>query len=361
MINLKKHDKKTQEIKMEEDDDYDEELELFHGRYQNSYLVVEKEFPQTIPPDDDSDAIEEPSHFTHSLTKFNENNGFVDMSRASPVEPLAPSSNNPEREEKSEYVKKSDVSVKEKRKSSILEESSNRSSVVENHKKATSVSSRQRNAAYSSNLSIGKPTSERKSMAHWVEEEKEEFKKQLSVHGKDWKRISQVITNKTEKQIRNFYQNYKKKMNLEELLPSQERGRGKKLESGLSGLKRTRSFNNSVPSFNKRAKKRKVISSDNSDDNSLSQIEEEKYESDHKVKAKEPSESSSVKESPKKPKRRDKKVISNSSPSKSSSSSKEPSESGSVESSLSSSSSGSESKSAEKDVTPNYESGDSLD
>ena len=41
-IRLKQHEKKTQDIKIDEDDDIDPELELFHSRYQNSYLVVDK-------------------------------------------------------------------------------------------------------------------------------------------------------------------------------------------------------------------------------------------------------------------------------------------------------------------------------
>ena len=68
MINLKKHEKKTQEIKIDEDEDFDEELELFHSRYQNSYLVVDKTFPSNIPKDDLSEKSisNEGSEYSHS-------------------------------------------------------------------------------------------------------------------------------------------------------------------------------------------------------------------------------------------------------------------------------------------------------
>lgn len=148
--------------------------------------------------------------------------------------------------------------------------------------KGSSVSSRQRNP-YQTGPSLSKTFSERRSMAHWVEEEKEEFKKQLSIHGKNWKLLAQMITNKTEKQIRNFYQNYKKKMHLEDLLPKGDKSKGKKSESSLSGIKRTRSFNKSMSPFKKRNKKRKVISSnDESGSDSLSEIEEEKEQKANK-------------------------------------------------------------------------------
>ena len=101
-------------------------------------------------------------------------------------------------------------------------------------------------------------------MAHWVEEEKEEFKKQLQVHGKNWRKIATIIKNKTEKQIRNFYQNYKKKLCLEDLLPKTERGRGKKHESSHSGLKRVRSFNKSLSPV-KHGNKRKKVNSNSSE------------------------------------------------------------------------------------------------
>lgn len=74
VINLRKHDQKTQEIKMEEEEDFDHELELFRGRYQNSYLVVDKEFPQDVPPDDVSE-IDDDSNFSpfpgHKYTEVN--------------------------------------------------------------------------------------------------------------------------------------------------------------------------------------------------------------------------------------------------------------------------------------------------
>jgi hypothetical protein len=38
-------------------------------------------------------------------------------------------------------------------------------------------------------------------MAHWVEDEKEEFKRLLTIHGKNWESIATALRNKTEKQI----------------------------------------------------------------------------------------------------------------------------------------------------------------
>ena len=163
-----------------------------------------------------------------------------------------------------------------------------------------SASSNQR-ASYYSNPMFSTNLTKRPSMAHWVEEEKEEFKKQLSIHGKNWKMLAQLIPNKTEKQIRNFYQNYKKKMNLEDLLPKEGKSKHhghkqathfkhdskknkNKDDNKLWGLKRTRSFNKTISPFKRRNhNKRKVISSeDNLSSKSLSDIEEEKNQNSSK-------------------------------------------------------------------------------
>lgn len=68
--------------------------------------------------------------------------------------------------------------------------------------------------------------------SHWTDGEKQLFLQQLSVHGKNWKVLSDIISTKTVNQIKNYYQNYRNKLNLDELLPDIERnpgrGRGKK-------------------------------------------------------------------------------------------------------------------------------------
>lgn len=195
-------------------------------------------------------------------------------------------------------------------------------------------------------------------MAHWIESEKEEFKKQLSIHGKNWKKIALIITNKTEKQIRNFYQNYKKKMNLEELLPSNDRGKSKKVEPSSAGLKRTRSFNRSISPFKRDRKKRKVISSDEDSQNSLSNIEEEKEIS---RKRKSDSDSSLSSDKPKKGRKKNKVISESSSGSSGSSSSSSNSNDESIESSLSSKRSASDDESKGKEMTPKYDTGSDLD
>lgn len=240
--------------------------------------------------------------------------------------------------------------------------------------KQSSISSKPQNATFHSNPSLSKTISERKNMAHWIESEKEEFKKQLQVHGKNWKKIATIITNKTEKQIRNFYQNYKKKMSLEELLPKNERGRGKKQEPSVSGIKRTRSFTKSAsPDKKKSTKRRKVASSDESSEKSHSKIEEEKYARDSNYKqndGSEDEEDSSLSEASEKPKRRNRKIVNSSSEEAQSSSSS--SSDNSVESSLSSKSSSSRKNNGKgktkakagiinKKKSHDYESGESLD
>lgn len=211
---------KTQEIKMEEEDDFDAEFELYHGRYQSKYLVVEKEFPKEIPADDES--LEHDSQSSHSVhVKTSDFNGNNDIEKSAQTYEMGISTSHVfVREEKSENLKQSDRSQTAKK--SINNDSSNSHSSERNDNKQSSNSSKNKDSKYP-HLHMSKSASERRSMAHWVESEKSEFKKQLSIHGKDWKRIAKIIKNKTEKQIRNFYQNYKKKMNLEELLPDEER------------------------------------------------------------------------------------------------------------------------------------------
>lgn len=50
--------------------------------------------------------------------------------------------------------------------------------------------------------------------SHWTEKEKELFLKCLMNYGKNWEIISLKFPNKTVKQLRNFFQNNKDKLNL---------------------------------------------------------------------------------------------------------------------------------------------------
>ena len=324
------HEKKQQEeIKietnddgLEEDDDFDEFEEGYQGRYQIEYKVLEKKLPENNLPYEDSE-MEDASQYSHSVherIKSVKGDNDNENKSAQTFEMGISTSNAYVREDKSDVQKQSENSQAPK-KTYTIENSSVRSSSVGRDQKPFSQSSKQRNS-YSKPV-LSKAGSERKSMAHWIESEKEEFKKQLSIHGKDWKKISEIITNKTEKQIRNFYQNYKKKMKLEDLLPSKDKqetsksidggasplvkrkqsekvGKDTNSKSGKksgenygtsskkktkkseievspsSKLKRARSYNKSAsPYKNKRNKKRKIISSDNESEQSLSNVDEE--------------------------------------------------------------------------------------
>jgi hypothetical protein len=306
-VNKKMHETKLQMIRMEEEAD-DEDNEIYRSRFQSSYVFIEKEFPQEIPPDDES--MEE-SEYTPEYTKkdllgartydigISTMNDIFDSGIPRRLNDLNVSLNainqryalnTSSRDDQTETVRQSDISQRERKRINMpsedmdmsedravqLEVSSQRSSSHEKEYKQSSISSKTKTQFYGKDTILSKTGSERKSMAHWIDSEKEEFKAQLSIHGKNWKRISQIITNKTEKQIRNFYQNYKKKMNLEELLPSHEKQKSKKKStSPLSGLKRAKSFTRSISPFKKGTKKKKakIVSSEESE---LSEIEEVK-------------------------------------------------------------------------------------
>lgn len=64
--------------------------------------------------------------------------------------------------------------------------------------------------------------------SHWNDEEKQIFKEYLSKYGKDWDKIASVIKTKTSSQVKNYFQNYRIKLNLYELLPEDQRGKLKK-------------------------------------------------------------------------------------------------------------------------------------
>jgi hypothetical protein len=53
--------------------------------------------------------------------------------------------------------------------------------------------------------------------SHWTDGEKQIFKDQFVKHGKDWKSIAEALPSKTANQVKNFYQNYRVKLNLDSL------------------------------------------------------------------------------------------------------------------------------------------------
>lgn len=58
--------------------------------------------------------------------------------------------------------------------------------------------------------------------SQWSYDEKMQFLSHFQEVGRDWNYISSKITSKTPNQVRNFYQNYKKKLNLEFLDSKQD-------------------------------------------------------------------------------------------------------------------------------------------
>lgn len=81
----------------------------------------------------------------------------------------------------------------------------------------------------SSGLELASPMPKRGGAArintsHWSDEEKNKFKALLQQHGKDWKQLAAGISTKTVSQIKNFFQNYRSKLKLDDLLPETERG-----------------------------------------------------------------------------------------------------------------------------------------
>lgn len=64
-----------------------------------------------------------------------------------------------------------------------------------------------------------------KTKSHWTEDEKVQFKQHLSTYGKDWNQIAEYITTKSTSQIKNYFQNYRVKLKLDELLPEGERSK----------------------------------------------------------------------------------------------------------------------------------------
>ena len=72
---------------------------------------------------------------------------------------------------------------------------------------------------------------ERRPIAVWTNAEKNLIVNLLSQHGKNWHLLSQEVKTKTPGQIKNFFQNYKQKLNLGKVLPgTRERRRGSRAD-----------------------------------------------------------------------------------------------------------------------------------
>ncbi len=56
-------------------------------------------------------------------------------------------------------------------------------------------------------------------MIQWNSEEKALFIDLLKTHGRDWAAIAEALPRKTDKQCRNYFQNYKHKLSLMQYLP----------------------------------------------------------------------------------------------------------------------------------------------
>ncbi|CAI2373097.1 unnamed protein product [Moneuplotes crassus] len=310
-INSKTKNKKQEEITMQEDNNPEDEEDIenyeegYQGRYQPDFLLLEKNLSCDSEMAIESDK-EETIKFSNSAydkvnkaTPTSKNN---DSEQLTQTYEMGISTSHAYMRENKPQIKKTEAPFIPN-KSFNHEDLSIRSSSI-GHEKVNSTSSMQRSSKYPK-PQFSRTASERKSMAHWIEPEKEEFKKQLSIHGKDWKRISDVITNKTEKQIRNFYQNYKKKLKLEELLPARDKldlersneGQSPKnmkssersyepkkksnyaLENTVHKGKKGRPSTKSASPFKKRSKRRKIESSENESEPSLEEVKESQSES----------------------------------------------------------------------------------
>jgi len=73
---------------------------------------------------------------------------------------------------------------------------------------------------------------------YWTANEKGKFLKYLKIHGKDWARISQEIPTKTQSQVKNYFQNYKNKLNLTQHLPPNSNNNDNYIEEDIIGKKK---------------------------------------------------------------------------------------------------------------------------
>ncbi|KAG6585066.1 Nuclear receptor coregulator SMRT/SMRTER [Phytophthora cinnamomi] len=72
------------------------------------------------------------------------------------------------------------------------------------------------NAVGSSNANAAAPA--KRVVQKWTEGEKADFLKYFSQYGKDWATLTENIPTKTAAQIKNYYQNYKNRLNLQDIL-----------------------------------------------------------------------------------------------------------------------------------------------
>lgn len=67
-------------------------------------------------------------------------------------------------------------------------------------------------------------TDPKRPVQKWTQKEKDMFLRSIKDHGKNWGIISSLIPSKNEAQIKNYYQNYKNRLGLQEMLPRKEGG-----------------------------------------------------------------------------------------------------------------------------------------
>ncbi len=63
---------------------------------------------------------------------------------------------------------------------------------------------------------------EKRAVAQWTGEERSLFIKYFAVYGRQWEQVADHIPSKTVPQVKNFFQNYKHKLKLNDLLPTDE-------------------------------------------------------------------------------------------------------------------------------------------
>jgi hypothetical protein len=82
------------------------------------------------------------------------------------------------------------------------------------------------------------PEPEKRTIAQWTTDEKAQFLKYVAQYGRNWKKIATLIPTKTVSQVRNFFQNYKHKLKLNELVEQAEepKKRGRKKDKVSQAL-----------------------------------------------------------------------------------------------------------------------------
>ncbi|ETW03523.1 hypothetical protein, variant 3 [Aphanomyces invadans] len=83
----------------------------------------------------------------------------------------------------------------------------------------------------------------------WTEQEKSDFLKFFSVYGKDWAALTNSIPSKTAAQIKNYYQNYKNRLGLQDVLKKRpDRGPSSGSNTPLSHLQKSPTPSTNSPS-----------------------------------------------------------------------------------------------------------------